>query len=283
MNRTVISIISLMAFLSAFPQAASIKVGYDYVMNLDGQLRKDDYILLSGQQQSMFFNPTALQMDITSKDDAARQAYGAMAARLMEAGRGDEVPNRAVSMYVFKDFEKQSKTVYDDFSDQFAVYDEPFDQMKWDIIEDSTKTVLGYECVKAVADYHGRDWTVWFAPEIPINDGPWKFAGLPGLILLATDSTGLHSFVANGLESSGAKIPGMPRADWYHKEDRIKYLQARYKYLQDPLADIAGGNLPPNAKVFVNGQQTTRDELRRRFLKILDAGYDFLETDYHDK
>lgn len=271
------------AILSVMPlsaQKAHIKVGYDYDVSTGGQVRKNDYILLSGKEGSIFYNPTALWMDINSKDDAACQAYGAMASALQEAGRWDEVPNRTASIYVFKDFEKQLQTVYDDYSDQFAKYNEPLQEMQWEVIADSAKIILGYECLMAKTAYHGRDWTAWFAPEIPVHDGPWKFAGLPGLILKATESQGMHSFTANGIEATEQEIPGMPRDDWYHKEDRIKYLQGKYRHLQDPFADLAGGNLPANAKVFVNGRETTVEEVRNQSRKELDSGYDFLETDY---
>lgn len=262
-------------------QKAQIKVGYDYEVKINGQTRKDDYVLLSGKQTSMFYNPTALWMDINSKDETARQAYGEMASQLQECGRQDEIPNRAVSMYILKDFDKEDKTVYDDYSDQFAVYNEPFAEMQWEIVGDSTKTILGYECILARLSYHGRNWTAWFTPEIPLHDGPWKLAGLPGLILLASESDGIHSFIANGIETTEQNIPGMVRADWYHKEDRKKYLLGKYKNLEDPLADIAGGNLPMNVRIVVNGEETTREELRSRTRKIIDAGYDLLETDYH--
>jgi len=268
-------------FMPLLAQKAQIKVGYDYEVKIDGQERKEDYVLMCGKHSSMFYNPTALWMDINSKDETARQAYGKMASHLQETGRQSEIPNRAVSMYIFKDFDKEDKTVYDDYSDQFAVYNEPFAEMQWDIVGDSTKTILGYECILARLSYHGRNWKVWFTPEIPLHDGPWKFAGLPGLILLASESDGIHSFIANGIEATEQEIPSMVRADWYHKENRIKYLQGKYKHLEDPLADIAGGNLPMNVKVVVNGKETTRDELRNRTRKMIDSGYDFLETDYH--
>lgn len=270
-----------MSLLSVAQQRAQIKVGYDYEVNVSGSVRRADYILLSGQQGSLFYNPTALWMDVISKDDAARQAYGALASKLQESGRGNEVPNRSNSMYVAKDFDKQEKTVYDDYSDQFAVYNEPFAEMEWEVVADSTKTILGYECVMARSLYHGRDWTAWFAPEIPVHDGPWKFSGLPGLILKATESKGMHSFTANGIETTDAEIPAMVRADWYHTEDRIKYLQSQYKYIQDPLTDIMGGNLPANARIVVNGKETTAEEVRIASRKTLDSGFDFLETDYH--
>ena len=281
MSRYCFVFIWVLSIFPIFAEKAQIKVGYDYEVRTGDQVRKDDYILLSGPQESMFFNPIALWMDINSKDDAACQAYGAMATQLQEAGRGDEVPNRAVSMYVFKDFDKEDITVYDDYSDQFAVYHEPFGEMQWEIVADSTKTVLGYECMMARTSYHGRDWTAWFAPEIPVQDGPWKFTGLPGLILKATESQGMHSFTANGIEATEQEIPGMVRDDWYHKEDRKKYLQGKYRNLQDPFADLAGGNLPDNARVFVNGKETTVGEVRAQTRQVLDTGYDLLEIDYH--
>lgn len=33
-------------------------------------------------------------------------------------------------------------------------------------------------------------YTSWYAPEIALNKGPWKFNGLPGLILKVEDSKG---------------------------------------------------------------------------------------------
>lgn len=281
MKKYILLITAIICFTSLFGQKAQIKAGYDYEVSLAGQTHKADYILLSGLEKSIFYNPTALWMDINSKDDAACQAYGAMATKLQEAGRGNEVPNRTESMYIFKNFDKADKTVYDDYSDQFAVFHEPFSEMHWEIVSDSTKTVLGYECVMARSSYHGRNWTAWFTPEIPIPDGPWKFCCLPGLILKATEETGTHSFTVNGIETTKEEIPDMPRDDWYHKEDRIKYLQGKYRHMQDPLADLSIGALSPDAKIFVNGEMTTGEEIRKRARKVLDAGYDFLETDYH--
>ena len=40
-----------------------------------------------------------------------------------------------------------------------------------------------FETQKAETFIFGRKWTAWFSPEIPIQDGPYKFRGLPGLIV----------------------------------------------------------------------------------------------------
>lgn len=70
----------------------------------------------------------------------------------------------------------------------------------WQITIDTT-TILGYPCQKATAVFRGRSYEAWFSPEIPINDGPWKFFGLPGLILKITDTGNIFSFVCVGMEN----------------------------------------------------------------------------------
>ena len=51
-------------------------------------------------------------------------------------------------------------------------------------------------CQKASTTYRGRDYVVWFTPEIPVSHGPWKLRGLPGLIIEASDLTGKYEFIA---------------------------------------------------------------------------------------
>jgi GLPGLI family protein len=64
--------------------------------------------------------------------------------------------------------------------DLIKIVDE--EKLVWRISNESMK-ILGYECFKAEGIFKDRKYEVWYAPELKHSDGPWKFRGLPGLIL----------------------------------------------------------------------------------------------------
>lgn len=64
---------------------------------------------------------------------------------------------------------------------------------KWKLTNE-TKVVNSINCKKAELHYKGRDWIAWYSDEIPFPFGPFKFSGLPGLIIKITDKTGDYDF-----------------------------------------------------------------------------------------
>jgi len=72
-------------------------------------------------------------------------------------------------------FEDQIKMKFFNIKDSIAGFD-------WKITAEK-KTVLGYTCQKATLNFRGRNYDAYFTDNIPYQDGPWKFSGLPGMIL----------------------------------------------------------------------------------------------------
>ena len=71
--------------------------------------------------------------------------------------------------------------------------------LKWKISPEND--VFGnFKIQKAESEFAGRKWTAWFTTEIPIQEGPDKFRGLPGLILKIYDSTNSHIFTLAGIQ-----------------------------------------------------------------------------------
>ncbi|WP_165585111.1 GLPGLI family protein [Chryseobacterium sp. FH2] len=63
----------------------------------------------------------------------------------------------------------------------FYKLEEPVN-LNWKI-SDSTKTINNLKLQQAETNFGGRKWIAWFAQEIPLSYGPYKFNGLPGLII----------------------------------------------------------------------------------------------------
>jgi GLPGLI family protein len=59
-------------------------------------------------------------------------------------------------------------------------------KINWKISNEKLK-IGEYNTQKATADFGGRKWTAWFSSDIPLQDGPYKFHGLPGLIVKIVD------------------------------------------------------------------------------------------------
>lgn len=95
-------------------------------------------------------------------------------------------PKTQFHFKIIKDNSKDSIIVYDKiYTDNFR-YSEHKKSVIWKINSD-TLTINGLKCQKATTKYAGRIYEAWFSNEIPISDGPYKFSGLPGLIVKMYD------------------------------------------------------------------------------------------------
>jgi GLPGLI family protein len=71
--------------------------------------------------------------------------------------------------------------------------------ISWELLNE-TKNINSFSCQKAIGNFRGRTYIVWFTNDIPVSLGPWKLNGLPGLILEATDSLNQYQFFAEKIE-----------------------------------------------------------------------------------
>ena len=73
-------------------------------------------------------------------------------------------------------------------------------KINWKILPEKEK-IGEWNAQKAEADFAGRHWIAWFSTEIPIQDGPYKFRDLPGLIVKIEDKTGSHKMELKGIKN----------------------------------------------------------------------------------
>lgn len=120
-------------------------------------------------------------------------------------------------------------------------------------LENDTLMVLGYLCYKASTNFRGRDYTAWYTIDIPINDGPWKFYGLPGLILKVEDSQKIFNFKAIGLQNKPSQSIKFPS-----DKDVISDL-SKYNYLRrNKLKKISTAIIYNNSLIIVEMPNPTQ-------------------------
>lgn len=123
--------------------------------------------------------------------------------------------------------------------DNMYIIAEEAPTIDWEV-SDETGAIGGYTVQKATASFRGRDYTAWFAPEIPFPYGPWKLHGLPGLILAAEDSKEDVLFGYNGFETlkdEAARI-AVPKSFNIQKVTQQEYNKVYKAFLADPTGFI---------------------------------------------
>ncbi len=121
---------------------------------------------------------------------------------------------------IVKNRKKSTLDYYDRIFIDYYVYHDSI-AIPW-ILEDDTATVCGYPCQTATCRFRGRTWKAYYTTEIARNDGPWKFSGLPGMILKLEDNKGEQTFTAISVRNADSDI--------YieMKRDRMKTTRTRY-------------------------------------------------------
>ena len=203
-----------------------------YAMNANdiGDVRTFDDLqrLEIGSKMSKYYsfalyNSDSLKIDFSKKNPNAQGIPNWLGERVKKTFRWDLI----MQSFFYKDFSKNilSAQIRMPLSLDDYKYSEDIPVQEWELQED-TLTVCDYLCQKATCHFRGRDFVAWFTPEIPIPNGPWKFGGLPGLILKVTDSEKKYDFECVKIENHTEKFPIIMFDDSrFQKTDRAKVMK----------------------------------------------------------
>lgn len=179
--------------------------------------------------------------------------------------------------YIIKD-QQGSVTTIDNIlgmslrtNSEFVEIKEDKNVFDWSIAPDIRK-VSGFECQKAETYYGGRKWVAWFATEIPISDGPYKFCGLPGLIIEIYDDQAFYNFKLDRIESFESTVPLNFRSDITFREMTSEdFFKERKRYQN---------NIYENTMSLEGAQKFSseqKEEMRNRAQDILMQNNNWIE------
>ena len=143
-----------------------------------------------------------------------------------------------ISYSVEKSYPDYSVNFFNNLAaDEYMVQDGR--KQNWKILSDKEK-IGGFAAQKAVCNFGGRKWVAWFTTDLPIQDGPYKFYGLPGLIVKLEDATRSHLFELKGNKKLPVAYEWQSSKENHHFNKIIAVNEDRYRkafkeYRADPM------------------------------------------------
>jgi GLPGLI family protein len=204
-----------------------------YVKNTASKQQSFDRLILElGENISLCYSSDLKKADSVVRWESKKEK------RHARGGMANPAPPDANVFFteVIKHYpQKGTMTVIDRGAGFIAKWEETVDEMSWELSED-TLTFLSHLCQKATCTFRGRDYTAWFTIDVPISNGPWKFGGLPGLILKVEDSKGEYIFECAGIENVNRPVGISSGLSNFKTMTRSKFLQSDKAFFRDPVS-----------------------------------------------
>ena len=241
--KQIFSLIGLFAIVS-FSFAQNQRFFYDYKIRQDSTQKdsiKSEMMLLDVTKTgSKYYSHKSFVADSISKADLERQMKSGSRNFSYSRSGGGIVQYTVTKSYP----DYQTFLITSIGSDKYRVSDDK--KPEWKILSEKEK-IGEYNTQKASTNYGGREWTAWFSTDIPVQDGPYKFYGLPGLIVKIEDKTGSHVMTLVGNKKfemveekelqlpNGVSFGGMGKPLDVNKE---KYKKLYKDYINDPAKNM---------------------------------------------
>lgn len=250
---------ALFLLLSLMISAQNNRVIYEYKFAPDStkidSLKTEWMYLDINKKGSKYYSKSAFESDSIVNESIKKQmASGMKSISVSRQSIGGEINYEVEKTYPdYKTF-----LVSNIGNDTYKIAEDR--KPNWKI--STEKKQLGtFNVQKATTDFAGRSWTAWFTTEVPIQDGPYKFSGLPGLIVQIEDQTGTHKMELKGLKkiaetkteelnTQGKDIPLLRKKPL--EVNRSQYVKQLKQYQNDPVQGMREILNRPNSKVSIN-------------------------------
>lgn len=210
---------------------------YQVTMKPDAEnktdIKTENAYLDISPEKSVFYSENRIKRDsIMQKAFQGGGGRGSINRDQMESLRSN------INYSVEKD--KTNQKIY--FKDRIGrdIYSYEEDRpLNWKI-ESETRKIGEYKVQKAETDFGGRKWTAWFTTDLPYQDGPYKFGGLPGLIVKIEDEKGDYSFDL----MKNYKIAEFPTLNQFGNTLKVKradFVKQQQKFKTDPMSFMTQG------------------------------------------
>lgn len=231
--KKILILVSIILYSLLFSQnendTSDLKVRYYMIMVSDSTLLRNEneasvfsFSLLCNTNKSIYFDETAKTFYDYIKNNVGN--YGQLPISSLPKSKSS----------VYKDGDKIIVTLPIGRRNLYR-YEEP--PLQWEVIKDKQKTILSYSCnlAKATSDT-GKVYYAWYAPSIPIPEGPFRFKGLNGLILEVYNEEKTIKIHAAKITKVKESIEPLKYVTIYDV-NKSQFLKKRREFMLDPNVD----------------------------------------------
>jgi GLPGLI family protein len=189
-------IILLFLFKSIFSFTQTLTIEYEKKINAKEAIftKTEVFRMIFNKNKSIFYGIS---------NDSSKYQYNKFIENVKKIGvvklikMDDNTYDYSFNEMLYKDYTKDTLFLNDLIMNKMICIGEKINKIEWIIDNDLKKVILGKNCISAKTNFRGRTYIAFFTTDIRgISTGPWKFDGLPGIILSVKSEDGYVSFEA---------------------------------------------------------------------------------------
>jgi len=240
MNKIIAFLVFISSVFCFSQEKFSQKISYDLNVQVsENNNIKEEMVLLLNQNESVYTSQNKI------KNDSVRNYY--LKNNDVQGYQAYKLNNDSKNLINYFIWKNNNEYIYQIKSGLKTVqYTSSLPQLNWQLITNSSEEILGYNVQKAETVYEGKKYYAWFSTEIPINNGPFIFNGLPGLILKIKNEDSSYVITAKGIKNESNLFPELEKGKKVietKKENFYKTLEGTMKEVQTMVVDEQSNKL----------------------------------------
>ncbi|CAI8865892.1 GLPGLI family protein [Chryseobacterium sp. IT-36CA2] len=181
----------ILAFVLCFSILSSQTFTGIYIFKINSKVPTQTYNSILSSQNKTWFVETKQELLIdTSETKKTSSESGLTVEHISDDYKNIIMPSPPE---YYKDSQTDNMLSRNFYLTKACYIKENLDQFTWKI-SDETVTYNGKKYNEATTEFRGKTWIVYFDPKVSFNIAPWKFYGLPGVIVYAKTTDNLYTF-----------------------------------------------------------------------------------------
>ncbi len=202
------AIIMVFLFGLVFSCVEAQRLHLKYVLQMEGEQQLNYDLYFDGARSVFILKDSELQQFEQNRQGQARPSDNSSSTVI------DVKISDGKDFFYHKDFQTREMISREfAFDGKKIMVKDSLPIIDWELTGEKKK-IADFSCQKATTTWRCSDYEVWFTSDIPVDIGPWKLGGLPGMIVEAHNKTVDHHYKLTWFSTNVAQVDAVfPRLE----------------------------------------------------------------------